>query len=157
MTSRGDIPHIVTLLRDTATLLEQRGDHAWHQTRQWQPGPTAATLTPNSHSGNIPDPTGTAATTREPDPHIQLVNRLTSTRNACIDLTDTLHRVGPAPTTRWCWYFAQIGVKEPAPTRSIDGRPASEWAYRRWLNTGQAPTLEQLRRRAEGRRNRGAA
>lgn len=147
MTRRSDLPHLVDLLRSTADLLEQRGDHAWTITREWQAGPGAANLDPGRGIGTISDPTGQAATARQLDPHIQLVNRLSTTRRACIDLTDTLQRVGPNRQARWCWWFLQIGIQEPAP-HTITGRPASAYVWNYRAKKQRLPTLDQLRARA---------
>lgn len=148
MTRRSDLPQLVDLLRTTADLLERRGDHAWTITREWQAGPGAANLDPGRGIGTISDPTGQQATARQLDPHIQLINRLTTTRNACADLTDTLQRVGPNRQARWCWWFSKVGVQVPAP-HTIDGRPASEYVWRFRKDKRCLPTVAQLRARAE--------
>ncbi len=153
MIRRSDLPHLVDLLRSTADLLEQRGDHAWTITREWQPGPGAANLDPGRGIGTISDPTGQQATARQLDPHIQYVNQLHVVRRACADLSCTLDAAGPPRPGRWCWWLAQAGVMEPA-RGDIDGRPASRWAMDFYRRHGKAPSIEQARRRATGGRNR---
>lgn len=157
MTARVDLPHLAAVIRNAGELLEARGPHAWTTTRQWQPGPGAANLDPGRASGTIADPTGQAAVSPQPDPHADLRRRIDAAVNAAKDLVDILQRVGMPPVTRWCHWHLQIGVYEPAPLRSIDGLPASEWVYRRWLKTNTAPTTEQTRRHAEGGRIRSVA
>jgi hypothetical protein len=147
MTRRSDLPQLVDLLRTTADLLEQRGEHAWTLTREWQPGPGAANLDPGRGIGTIADPTGQAATAHQLDPHIQFINRLTTLRTACIDTRDSLDRVGPARQARWCWWFLQIGIHEPAP-HAITGRPASAYVWNYRAKKQRLPTLDQLRARA---------
>ena len=151
--NRSDLPHLAAVIRSAGEKLEARGGHAWTLTRQWQPGPGAANLDPGRPSGTIADPTGHAAMAPEPDPHHELIARVEAAVRSCVDLIDSLDRVGPARTIRWCWWHEQIGMRVPAPDRSIDGRPASEWAYRRWLKNGEAPTREQTARHAEGGRS----
>lgn len=154
MTRRSDLPQLVDLLRSTADLLEQRGDHAWTITREWQPGPGAANLDPGRGIGAISDPTGQQATARQLDPHIQLVNQLHATRRACADLSCTLDAVG-RPRVQWCWWFAQIGLNVPAP-HVIDGRPASAYVWRFRKDKRTLPTIAQLRARAEHNGRQGA-
>lgn len=147
---RSDIAPLAALLRSTADLLERKGAQAWDQTKQWQPGLRAASLQGGSGSGQPADPTGTAACTPQPDPHIQLVVRLRQARAVAIDLTALVQAVEPPKPGRWCHWMAEVDVREPAP-RTIDGKPASRWIYDRWNATGRIPSLDSRLRRAQGR------
>lgn len=158
MTSRADLRHIAARIRTAGELLERSGEHAWSITRQWQAGPSAANFEAVHGQGTTSDPTGDTALATEPDPHAALVACIEGALRAADDLVFALQRVGEPPPTRWCWWHEQIGVRETAPSNmSIDGKPASRWAYDHWRRTGKPPTPEQTRRRVEGGRNRSVA
>lgn len=144
---RSDLRRLSALLRHLADQLDQRGDHAWSLTRQWRAGPRAATLE-STRIRTLSDPTARTALTTDPDPHATYVRQLAGLAGLAFDLERLLRDVGP-PRAPVCHYMAAEGVNVAA-TRTVDGRPACDWCYRRHLDTGRPPTPHEIRQRATG-------
>lgn len=144
---RSDLRRLSALLRHLAEQIDQRGDHAWNVTRQWRAGPRAAALEP-TRVRTLGDPTARAALTADPDPHATYVRQLAGIARLAFDLERLLRDVGP-PRAPVCHYMAAEGVNVTA-TRTVDGRPACDWCYRRALDTGRPPTPQEIRQRTAG-------
>jgi hypothetical protein len=143
---RADLRRVADLLRRAADGIEQRGDHAWTLTREWQTGPAASTLQ-TGRSRTLGDPTGRAAITRHPDPHAAMLHALDRAVGAAVELLQLYRDVGPDP--RPCAWHHAAGRHATA-TRRAAGADVCDWCYRRHAATGRPPTRDQINARHNG-------